>query len=134
MNTRTATEADLDALVQLFDQYRTFYEESSDPDAARAFLTERLQRRESHIICATDGERIVGLAQLYPSFSSVSMQPIWILNDLFVDPGCRSGSAGRGPYARQTDQRHPHRTEHGQTQHTAQKLNETNGWQRDDEY
>ena len=64
MNTRTAIEADLDALVQLFDQYSTFSEQSTDPDAACAFLTQRLQRRESHIICATDGERVVGLAQL----------------------------------------------------------------------
>ena len=37
MNTCTATEADLGALVQLFDQYRNFYEQSSDPGAARAF-------------------------------------------------------------------------------------------------
>ena len=37
INTRTTFEADLDALVQLFDQYRNFYEQSSDPDAARAF-------------------------------------------------------------------------------------------------
>lgn len=40
MNTRTATEADLDALAQRFDQYRTFYEQPSTPDAAHAFLTE----------------------------------------------------------------------------------------------
>jgi GNAT superfamily N-acetyltransferase len=28
---------------------------------------------------------VVGFTQLYPSFSSVSMKRIWILNDLFVD-------------------------------------------------
>ena len=32
--------------------------------------------------------------QIYPSFSSVAMQPTWILNDLFVDASARcSGCA-----------------------------------------
>nr|RNJ67205.1 MAG: GNAT family N-acetyltransferase [Leptolyngbya sp. IPPAS B-1204] len=31
-----------------------------------------------------DNQNMVGFTQLYPSFSSVSMQQVWILNDLFV--------------------------------------------------
>jgi hypothetical protein len=31
-----------------------------------------------------ESKSAVGFMQLYPSFSSVSMQPIWIVNDLFV--------------------------------------------------
>jgi ribosomal protein S18 acetylase RimI-like enzyme len=30
-----------------------------------------------------------GFTQLYPSFSSVSMKRVWILNDLFVEPEFR---------------------------------------------
>ena len=33
---------------------------------------------------ACEDGQIVGFTQLYPSFSSVSMKRIWILNDLFV--------------------------------------------------
>ena len=37
---------------------------------------------------------LVGFTQLYPSFSSVSMKKIWILNDLFVEETSRrKGSA-----------------------------------------
>ena len=48
------------------------------------FLRERILARESVIFAAFDGEHIVGFTQLYPSFSSVSAQRSWILNDLFV--------------------------------------------------
>jgi ribosomal protein S18 acetylase RimI-like enzyme len=37
----------------------------------------------------------VGFVQLYPSFSSVSMKPIWILNDLFVAPQARRAGVAR---------------------------------------
>ena len=48
------------------------------------FLQERILARESVIFAAFDGAHIVGFTQLYPSFSSVSAQRSWILNDLFV--------------------------------------------------
>jgi ribosomal protein S18 acetylase RimI-like enzyme len=74
----------IEALSALFDQYRVFYEQSSDLEAARTFLRERLQNRDSVILTACEDGQIVGFTQLYPSFSSVSMKRIWILNDLFV--------------------------------------------------
>jgi GNAT superfamily N-acetyltransferase len=41
------------------------------------------------ILTATDKGSMVGFAQLYPSFSSVLMKRIWILNDLFVEKDFR---------------------------------------------
>jgi len=73
----------LESIATLFDQYRVFYGQRSDLASARRFLQERLQNRDSVIFVASD-MHIVGLTQLYPSFSSISMQRIWILNDLFV--------------------------------------------------
>ncbi|MBD2307973.1 GNAT family N-acetyltransferase [Chroococcidiopsis sp. FACHB-1243] len=73
----------LEPLAILFDQYRVFYGQASDLATAKIFLQERLQKHDSVIFVASDG-KIVGFTQLYPSFSSVSMQRIWILNDLFV--------------------------------------------------
>jgi ribosomal protein S18 acetylase RimI-like enzyme len=75
---------DLGEVVQLFDQYRVFYKQSSDLESAKNFLRERFQKGDSTIFVATDLDRKVGFTQLYPSFSSVSMKRIWILNDLFV--------------------------------------------------
>lgn len=74
---------------KLFDQYRIFYQSTSDCEAARKFIKARLQKKDSTIFVARKERRIVGFTQLYPSFSSISMQRIWILNDLFVDEDYR---------------------------------------------
>ncbi len=38
----------------------------------------------------------LGFAQLYPMFSSLSMQRLWILNDLFVQPHARKRGVATG--------------------------------------
>ena len=84
MKISLADSKDITQLSVLFDQYRIFYEQSSDVEKATAFIKERLENGDSAIIAAIDNEQMAGFTQLYPSFSSVSMKPIWILNDLFV--------------------------------------------------
>lgn len=74
----------LEEIAQLFDRYRIFYQQPADLAAARTFMGERLQKGDSQILVAIKENQSIGFTQLYPSFSSVSMQPIWILNDLFV--------------------------------------------------
>lgn len=90
MKITRATLDDLDALAELFDGYRLFYEQVSDPVAATAFLRERIDNKESVIFIAKNaaGEGL-GFTQLYPVFSSVSMTHRWILNDLFVAESAR---------------------------------------------
>lgn len=79
----------LEEVSNLFDRYRVFYKSSSDLEAARKFLQERFQKNDSIIFVVIHEGRIVGFTQLYPSFSSVSMKRVWILNDLFVEEACR---------------------------------------------
>ena len=81
-----ATIKNLDTVANLFDAYRQFYGKSSDLEAARKFLLERFNHGESVIFIAYEGNESVGFTQLYPSFSSVSMARIFVLNDLFVTP------------------------------------------------
>ena len=95
MEIRRASRDDVDDLAPLFDGYRRFYAQPSDIAAARAFLEERLSRDESVIFFAVDDGEALGFTQLYPSFSSVSLRRLWILNDLFVRPGVRRGGVGR---------------------------------------
>ncbi|HEU4587039.1 MAG TPA: GNAT family N-acetyltransferase [Gemmatimonadales bacterium] len=52
---RRAGVADLDLLVPLFDAYRQFYQQPSDPALARRFLAERIERNESVIFLALAG-------------------------------------------------------------------------------
>jgi ribosomal protein S18 acetylase RimI-like enzyme len=133
---RRATVADINVVAPLFDAYRQFYRQRSDPEAARRFLQERLEREESIVFLALDGETAIGFMQLYPSFSSVSMARIFVLNDLFVSPEARRAGAasallraaadyGRGAGA----VRLTLSTELTNT--TAQSVYEKNGWQRD---
>ena len=86
-------------VADLFDDYRVFYGQPSDPEAARAFVAERLDRQDSIIYLAhtrSEGTKIpLGFTQLYPSFSSVSMKPLWILNDLYVAAEGRRQGVGR---------------------------------------
>jgi GNAT superfamily N-acetyltransferase len=129
---------DLDALVPLFDGYRRFYGQPSDPDGARAFLADRIKRDESVIFLAV-ADAVVGFTQLYPSFSSVSLQRLWVLNDLFVAPEARTSGAGRALLER-AERWAAETGAKGLTLSTqianltAQRLYEACGWVKDDEF
>ena len=92
-----ATVEHVDLVAPLFDAYRIFYEQPSDLVAARAYLLARLGRNESTIFLAMDeaGQEGYGFTQLYPTFGSVSMKPIWVLYDLFVALTARQHGLGR---------------------------------------
>jgi GNAT superfamily N-acetyltransferase len=94
MQIRVAHMDDLDEVTRLFDRYRIFYGQISDLDAARQFIQMRFQQGDSTILIALDELLGVGFTQLYPSFSSVSMKRVWILNDLFVEEMARCQGVG----------------------------------------
>ncbi len=94
MEVRKATLNDLSQLAVLFDAYRQFYKQPTDLAGATAFLEERLLNRESVIFMAVHEGHVAGFTQLYPLFSSVSMQRQWLLNDLFVAPAFRGQGVG----------------------------------------
>ena len=89
MDVMRADITDVAAAAPLFAAYREFYGEPHDLEASSAFLSERLERGESVLLLARDGDRYVGLVQVYPAFSSTVLAPIWILNDLYVDDSAR---------------------------------------------
>jgi len=91
---RRATDRDLDAVAPLFDAYRQFYEQPADLPRSHAFLSERIAREESVVLLAEAGDVPVGFVQLYPLFSSISLGPIYVLNDLFVRPDGRRHGVG----------------------------------------
>jgi len=130
------TAGQVDLVAPLFDAYRQFYGRPPDPGGARRFLAERLGWGESVVYAVVEGGRALGFTQLYPSFSSVSMRPIWILNDLFVAEGAR----WRGVGGRLLRAARDHATKTGAarlvlatavTNAAAQALYERDGWRRD---
>lgn len=79
---------DLERLSVIFDNYRQRYKQASAVDKIRAYLAERLENKQTKIYLAQDelGE-INGFSLLYPSFSSIGLAKIWVLNDFFVCSG-----------------------------------------------
>lgn len=139
MDLRRATLADLPRLVPLFDAYRQFYGQPFDPGRAERFLRERLAGNESVIYLAEENGSALGFVQLYPSFWSVAACRSWILNDLFVSPEHRRTGTGKALMGRAL----AHAKETGAgglslathcTNLTAQRLYESLGWQRDEEF
>ncbi|WP_047046972.1 GNAT family N-acetyltransferase [Vibrio mexicanus] len=140
MEVKQATAQDVTIIATLFDQYRVFYEQESDLTLAEEFLTARLANQESVIFFAIDEKGSpLGFTQLYPTFSSVSAKRSWILNDLFVTEQARGQGVARA--LMNAAKQHAIDTqakglalETAHTNHTAQKLYESLGYQRDNEY
>ena len=133
----TATLDHLEIIAPLFDAYRVFYEQESDPGAATEFLRERFLLCESVIYIALEGQTLLGFTQLYPSFSSVSLKRLWILNDLFVISearGLRVGEALIGAAVRlaRASGAVGVQLETAHTNTSGQKLYERLGFQRED--
>jgi len=136
---RQAALVDLDALAVLFDGYRQFYGRDSNLSAAKQFLLDRFNHGESVLFIAHEGSNPVGFTQLYPSFSSVSLGRIFILNDLFVNELARRKGVGTAllsaavGYAKAVGAiRLALSTALANT--TAQTLYASEGWERDDDF
>jgi ribosomal protein S18 acetylase RimI-like enzyme len=86
-----ATLEHLDLLTPLFIKYREFYGELPFPDSSRKFLETRLKRNESviYLALADDEDKLLGYCQLFPSYSSLSLKRVWILNDIYVAEDAR---------------------------------------------
>ncbi|WP_091069734.1 N-acetyltransferase [Paenibacillus sp. NFR01] len=134
---------DAERVAPLFDQYRVYYGQQSDVRAALDFVRARLEAEESVIFAAVTGEgaerEYGGFTQLYPSFSSVTVQRLWILNDLFVAADVRG--QGIGPMLLEGAEAFAAATgTKGLTlttmtdNFTAQRLYEAKGYVRDDEF
>ena len=134
-----ADSTDLDQLATLFDDYRAFYGQPGNFEECRTFLSERFSSREAILFKASIDHMIVGFTLLYPSFSSVAMAPIYILNDLFVKPEARKKGVASAllekavTHARETGAIRL-QLETGNENTGAQALYEKLGWKRDSAY
>jgi GNAT superfamily N-acetyltransferase len=132
-----ATKANTNEIVLVFEQYRQYYGQVIDLEASRKFILERLTKRESVIFLALENDKPIGFTQLYPIFSSVTMERMWLLNDLFVTKTARNQGVGESLLMRAQDfvYKKGHKGLLLQTEKsnfTAQKLYEKLGWENED--
>lgn len=130
----------IDALADLYDQYRQFYEQPPNLRGCRAFLADRLGRNESVVFAAeADDGRLVGFTQLYRSWCSVEMSELIYLYDLFVAPDARRAGVARALMQAAQDYATKRgagalKLETAMTNKPAQSLYEDLGWERDREF
>lgn len=136
----TATARDLDLMVPLFVGYRRFYTLGSNTTDVRAYLAARLRRREATVFLAVEGtgaaRRALGFTLLYPTFSSLQMARVWVLNDLFVHPDARRSGVAAALMARAERLARASGAaylslETAESNRTAQALYERRGWKRE---
>jgi ribosomal protein S18 acetylase RimI-like enzyme len=82
------TASDLAELHPLVEQYRAFYKQPEN-DKTLGFLQERIKNQEAIAFIARVNGEAVGFTLLYPTFSTVSLSNIWLLNDLYVAESAR---------------------------------------------
>lgn len=135
-----AEARDAAKLAPIFDAYRQFYRQPTDVPGAEQFLRRRLERGESVIYFIEDADgQVIGFTQLYPCFSSTSMKPLWILNDLFVVQDARKHGVATMLLERarqlavETDAESL-MLETAIDNLRAQRLYEALGWKRDNEF
>lgn len=140
MQVIVCTEAQLDVVSALFNDYRIFYEQASDVPACRAFILQNLQQNRSKIfLLLNDQGDAVGFSQLYPSVCSITLRPYYYLSDLYTIQSARKQGYARHLMNYITD----HFTNAGSQRLTldtatsnkiAQSLYESLGYEREEVY
>ncbi|WP_079527877.1 GNAT family N-acetyltransferase [Halobacillus hunanensis] len=133
----------IDLVAELFDKYRVFYEQPSNVEEGKKFIRERMAKQQSVIFLAIEQQessvKPLGFVQLFPSFSSVNLAKIWILNDLYVDQSARRMGVAKSLMQRAKE----HALETGakeltletaSSNHKAQDLYELIGYEKDEEH
>lgn len=136
---RKARKKDIEQLSVLFDKYRIFYKQQPDISLAKSFLKKRMKRKESVIFVAEERNELIGFTQLFPIFSSVSMQRTWLLNDLYVNEKARG--IGAAPALLNAAKEFGAETKSkwlllqtAADNLTAQKVYEKNGWVKETDF
>ena len=131
-----ASTSDLAELHPLVKKYREFYKQSENPKTVQ-FLTDRLENDEAVVFIARVDGNPVGFTMIYPTFSTVSLSAVWLLNDLYVAETSRGqGVANLLMDAAEAAAREAGatriflRTAHDNT--PAQALYESRGWKQDE--
>ncbi len=89
------TRRELEALAEIFDQYRAHYGEASDAFGSASWLDENLGTSRLRVFVAEDSASLVGFAITMDVPASLRLAHFWQIRDLFVVPTHRRRGVGR---------------------------------------
>lgn len=136
---KEATVKDSEKIGEVFDLYRQFYKKDPDKIISIEYIKQRLTNKESTIFFVEEDNVCIGIVQLYVTFDSLELSKKIILYDLFV----RSEYRKKGIGAMLMDASKDFAKNNGITgielstaisNGTAQRLYESLGYERDNEF
>jgi GNAT superfamily N-acetyltransferase len=89
------TRGEIEALAEIFDQYRAHYGEASDASRSAYWLDENLSTSRLRVFVAEESGRFVGFAITMEVPASLRLTHFWQIRDLFVLPTHRRLGVGR---------------------------------------
>jgi GNAT superfamily N-acetyltransferase len=89
------TRREVEALAEIFDQYRVHYGEASDAFRSASWLDENLRTSRLRVFVVEDSGRFVGFAITMEVPASLRLAHFWQIRDLFVLPTRRRLGVGR---------------------------------------
>jgi GNAT superfamily N-acetyltransferase len=89
------TRSEIEALAQIFDQYRAHYGEASDASRSARWLEQNVSTGRLRVFIAEDSGRFVGFAITIEIPASLRLARYWQIRDLFVLPAHRRLGVGR---------------------------------------
>ena len=89
------TRGEVEALAEIFDQYRAHYGEASDASRSASWLHENLSTSRLRVFVAEESARFVGFAITMDVPASLRLAHFWQIRDLFVLPTHRRFGVGR---------------------------------------
>ena len=91
---RRATQDDVPEVTRLYVAYRIFYGEPPAAEAALAFIGDRIRSNAGQYFlawsAAGEPQAPVAFVHLMPTTNTLAMRPMWLLEDLYVDPAARN--------------------------------------------
>ena len=94
-NIQQVTSENIEDITALFDEYKVFYKPKYDINSVAALIPERITKSDSVIFLAYIDVQVVGFTQIYPMFLSVSMQKLYVLKHIYVDPTHKGKGIGK---------------------------------------
>ena len=89
------TRGEIEALAEIFDQYRAHYCQDSDATRSARWLDENLSTTRLRVFVAEDNGRFVAFAITMEVPASLRLAHYWQIRDLFVLPTHRRLGVGR---------------------------------------
>ena len=89
------TRREIEALAEIFEQYRAHYGEASNAFRSASWLDENISTSRLRVFVAEDGAKFVGFAVTMNVPASLRLAHFWQIRDLFVLPTHRRLAVGR---------------------------------------